>query len=665
MIRFRARRRGALPDCELTHGTLRSPVYAPLTENAVDSAGEHQPVTSSTKLAVRAPDPPDSPAVAATPRPGATLIVLSEADEFLLEIGLALQGLATVRPVDDLAEALQALREEDGPRSLAVDARSLDAALATLEAATLEAPQVPVLLFSPANVRQELAALSHDPRITLLPLPLEPEPTAQALRRAIEAAGVTRISVPSPAVGLRAHSAATPTEPASPLLATSHGGGSRHRSRTLGPWIAAGAALLALAGGTFWMLRPRSAGVRSAAHPTPIARPAVATPPNDRTIVQGRLDDLLAKARTAMREHRYTDPPADDALLYYRSAAAVDPASAEARDGLRRIGAVLDRRFQNALAAGHLNQAAAALATLAAALPDHPALAAERLQYASARQAHQNALAAQQQANAQRLAGLVEARIRSGKLAGGTDSASAYAAQLTAAAPENPLTSTTLADLRAAEARAAARTAAAAAARAHANADEAVRLVALARAQLAAGHLLGPGNDGAAGYLAAARAHDPNAAGLAAAGAALEQRLLARARTAALAGKSDARDLAAARTLGADPQALASVDALLASHRGAAARAAAAPALRLVRNYTPRYPYDEIDRHMAGSVVVAFVVDPRGRTRDVHVLASSPRGAFDHAATDAVERWRYAPPTLDGKPVSVPAKIEIRFAPPR
>ncbi len=623
-------------------------------------------MTSSTKLAVRAPDPPDSPAVASVPRSGATLIVLSQADEFLLEIGLALQGLATVRPVDDLAEALQALREETGTRSLAVDARSLDGALAALEATTLEAPQVPVLLFASADVRGELAALAADPRITWLPMPLEAEPTAQALRRAIETAGIVKARMPAPPAEPRPRIAATPADPTSPPQPAPDGGAPRHRARTVMPWIALGAVLLALATGGYWMLGHRSDdGRHSAAPSTPIPQPQVAPRLNALAIVQGHVDDLLAKARDAMREHRYTDPAADNALLYYRSVIAVDPGSAEARDGLHRIGRLLDQRFQSALAAGHLNQADAALATLSADLPDHSALAAERLQYASALQSRQAAISAQQQAqaNARRLAGLVEARIQSGNLDGGSDSATAYAAQLATAAPDNPLTASALADLHAAEAKAAAL--AAAAAQARANTAEAARLLTLARTRLSAGHLLGPGKDGAAEYLAAARARDPHAAGLAAVGAAIEQRLLARARSAALAGQADARDLAAARALGAAPSALAAVGALLASRQAASPRAHAVPALRMVRDYTPRYPYDALDRHVSGSVVVAFVVDPQGRTRDVHVLASSPRGVFDHAATDAVERWRYAPPTLDGKPASVPARIEIRFAPPR
>ncbi|MDE2295666.1 MAG: energy transducer TonB [Gammaproteobacteria bacterium] len=583
-------------------------------------------MTSSTKLAARALEPPDDAPIAVSPRPGATLVVLSRADEFLLEIGLALQGLATVRPVDDLAEALHALREESGPQALAVDAPSLDTALATLEAATLEAPTVPVLLFSPAHLHPELAALTPDPRITVLPTPLEPEPTARAIRRAIESTGVARPVLPEPAAAPRVGVAATPTAFESPTAPAANGGRPRDRSRTAGRWLAVGAALAVIAGGAYRLIEPRSADGRPPVAPAMIARHATAAAPLNRALVQGRLDDLLAKARTAMHEHRYTDPPADNALLYYQSAAAVDPTSAEARDGLHRIGAVLDQRVQGDLTAGHLNQAAAALATIAAILPDHPALAAERLQVASAQQARQNALAAQRQvqANAERLAGLVEARIHSGALDGGADSASAYAAELTAAAPQNPLTASTLADLRAAEAGATAR--AAAVARAREDAIDAARR--LVRAQVA-------------------------------------QRLLARARTAALAGQDDARDLLGARTLGADPSAIAAVHALLTSHRLAAARAGAAPALRLVRRVMPRYPHEALDQHVAGSVVVAFVVDPHGRTRDVHVIAESPRGTFDHAATVAVERWRYAPPTLDGKPVSVPARIKIRFAPPR
>ena len=52
--------------------------------------------------------------------------------------------------------------------------------------------------------------------------------------------------------------------------------------------------------------------------------------------MQGTVDELLEKARLAMRERRYTEPNGDNALLYYRSAADAD---AGERRGSRRSDA--------------------------------------------------------------------------------------------------------------------------------------------------------------------------------------------------------------------------------------------------------------------------------------------------------------------------------------
>ena len=42
------------------------------------------------------------------------------------------------------------------------------------------------------------------------------------------------------------------------------------------------------------------------------------------SLIKGKVDDLLEKARLAMRERRYSEPAGDNALVYYRSAAAAD-----------------------------------------------------------------------------------------------------------------------------------------------------------------------------------------------------------------------------------------------------------------------------------------------------------------------------------------------------
>ena len=58
-------------------------------------------------------------------------------------------------------------------------------------------------------------------------------------------------------------------------------------------------------------------------------------------LVNGTVDELLEKARLAMRERRYTEPNGDNALLFYRSAAKADPANGEAlrRPQACRLGA--------------------------------------------------------------------------------------------------------------------------------------------------------------------------------------------------------------------------------------------------------------------------------------------------------------------------------------
>ncbi len=98
-----------------------------------------------------------------------------------------------------------------------------------------------------------------------------------------------------------------------------------------------------------------------------VAEPA---PVVEMPLINGTVDELLEKARLAMRERRYTEPNGDNALLFYRSAAKADPNNGEAKDGLRRVAAVLNSRFDEALTAGRYDEAALALAHLKAAAPD-------------------------------------------------------------------------------------------------------------------------------------------------------------------------------------------------------------------------------------------------------------------------------------------------------
>ena len=188
----------------------------------------------------------------------------------------------------------------------------------------------------------------------------------------------------------------------------------------------------------------------------------------DTAIVQGKVDELLEKARLAMHERRYTEPSGDNALLYYRSAAAADASNGEAKDGLQRVASVLAGRFEDALSASRYEEAGQTLANFKAATPADARVAAfEQRLYAPrstralgdgnidraaayVRQAQQSGSTSAEQiakwraeiarrtedTKVTRLAGLVNDRIRDGRLVDGDDSAKFYMQQLQNAAPD-------------------------------------------------------------------------------------------------------------------------------------------------------------------------------------------------------------------------------------
>src|SRR2546430_14381598 len=76
-----------------------------------------------------------------------------------------------------------------------------------------------------------------------------------------------------------------------------------------------------------------------------------------------------------MHERRFAEPAADNALLYYRSAAAADPVNGEAQDGLQRVAGVLAARFEEALSGGRGDEAVLTLANFKAASAGDPRVA--------------------------------------------------------------------------------------------------------------------------------------------------------------------------------------------------------------------------------------------------------------------------------------------------
>jgi protein TonB len=86
-------------------------------------------------------------------------------------------------------------------------------------------------------------------------------------------------------------------------------------------------------------------------------------------------------------------------------------------------------------------------------------------------------------------------------------------------------------------------------------------------------------------------------------------------------------------------------------------------AVPLVR-IAPEYPARAAERGIAGWVLLEFTVTSAGTTRDVRVLDSDPPGTFDRVAVKAVERFKYRPKVVNGRPVEQPGvQVILDFDP--
>jgi protein TonB len=81
---------------------------------------------------------------------------------------------------------------------------------------------------------------------------------------------------------------------------------------------------------------------------------------------------------------------------------------------------------------------------------------------------------------------------------------------------------------------------------------------------------------------------------------------------------------------------------------------------RVIYKVEPQYTEDARAAKVAGSVLLKIVVDEQGNADNIEVTRSLDEG-LDQKAIEAVHQWRFAPATLDGKPVRVQAAIEVNF----
>jgi TonB family protein len=651
-------------------------------------------------------------------QPVADVTVLTAHDDFLLELGEALSGQAAVHPVDSLEAALAGVAGGKRTQVLVIDARGVEHVPAAVTQAHARHPHLPVLVFADSELQKQLAGLRKDQQFAVLSTPIDPVKARSVLERAITAAVTARASVAAPAPEA-AFEAPQVMQPFVPAPAEAGGGAGKS------PLVLVGAATLllaALSAAGYWFFHG------STSPPVRGAAPAVAAPVAETSLLKGKVDDLLEKGRLAMHERRFAEPNGDNALLYYRSALAADPANAEARDGLTRVASALVAHFDEALTGARFEEAAVTLANFKVAAPDDPrtnpleqrlyageiarALADGNIDRAGAylRQAQQSPALSpdllgrwraeiarhQEETRIQQLSSLLEDRIRDGRLIEGDDSAKAYLGQLSGTAAGSPATEHATHELINAELRRAREASLAknnadaerwlaearalglkpaelaafqkdlSGARQKAAASESEHTLELARARVQDGRLTDPAQDSAAYYLTQLQTSDPANAGLADTSHALAKALLERARSEVLAGKPADADLAQARQWGADPADIQAVQQLALPKVAAAIDPAMlADSLKRTRTVSPDYPPDALVRRLTGSVTLQFTVDKRGVTRDVRVVEATSPGVFDQAAITAVRSWRYQPMLVNGSAVEVPVTTRVRFELPK
>ncbi|MBO0910986.1 MAG: energy transducer TonB [Acidobacteria bacterium] len=78
--------------------------------------------------------------------------------------------------------------------------------------------------------------------------------------------------------------------------------------------------------------------------------------------------------------------------------------------------------------------------------------------------------------------------------------------------------------------------------------------------------------------------------------------------------------------------------------------------------YDPEPEYSEEARKvkLQGTVLLSMVVDEQGRAKDIRVARSLGMG-LDEKAVEAVKKWKFAPGTRDGTPVSTEVSVEVSF----
>ncbi len=349
---------------------------------------------------VPAPATPGTPGPKSSPAQAAVdVVALTARDDFLLELGQLLDGTAAIAPVETAALALAAAARSRRPQVLVVDSRGIDELRKEVDQILARLPAIAALVFAEEGSEAEVAAALKGSRVfAVLPLPIDAPKTSAVFEGAVADAesrlDAARAEAKPAAASAHRSGAANEARavageppaavPHAPSPKPAAAGGSNVKL-----FAVAGVACIVVAAAAAWFLTREDApaaadapAVAAGADPAPAVDEP---PPQPMPTAEGNVDELLEKARLAMRERRFVDPENNSALLYDRSAAMADPGNGEALDGLTRLRPVLVSNFNELTKAGRHDDAAGALAQLADALPGDPAIGELRLRLAAAR----------------------------------------------------------------------------------------------------------------------------------------------------------------------------------------------------------------------------------------------------------------------------------------
>ena len=77
----------------------------------------------------------------------------------------------------------------------------------------------------------------------------------------------------------------------------------------------------------------------------------------------------------------------------------------------------------------------------------------------------------------------------------------------------------------------------------------------------------------------------------------------------------------------------------------------------------PKYPKEARKQRIEGVVVLSGKITKDGDVADLTLVSGAP--LFAEAAMDAVQKWKYRPYLLLGKPVEVRTQIQVNFELPK